>query len=137
MQLAREHLISHNIKPSVQRLAIMNYLLKNKIHPTADMIFNELFVAMPTLSRTTVYNTLKLLVEEKAIQMITIDEKNARYDADTSVHAHFKCKRCGEIFDVAVSGMNVVTVKADSHFVVDDVQLYCRGYCKKCIENHI
>ncbi len=137
MKLAQEHLISHNIKPSVQRMFIMDYLLENKIHPTADMIFNELYAKMPTLSRTTVYNTLKLLVEEKAIQMITIDEKNARYDADTSEHAHFKCKGCGEVFDVVVSGIDEITVKADNGFVVDDIQVYCRGYCKKCKENHI
>ena len=137
MNLAQEHLISHHIKPSVQRLSIMNYLLQNRTHPTADKIFSELYVSMPTLSRTTVYNTLKLLVEEKAIQMITIDEKNARYDADTSLHAHFRCKGCGEIFDVPVLGMDAVRVQADGRFEMDDIQLYCRGYCSKCKENHL
>lgn len=101
------------------------------------MIFSDLYVSMPTLSRTTVYNTLKLLVEEKAIQMITIDEKNARYDADTSLHAHFRCKGCGEIFDVPVLGMDAVRVQADGRFEMDDIQLYCRGYCSKCKENHL
>lgn len=136
MNPAQERLILHHIKPSVQRLSIMNYLLQNRTHPTADMIFNELYVSMPTLSRTTIYNTLKLLVEEKAIQMITIDEKNARYDADTSIHAHFKCKGCGEIFDVPVSGIEGITMQADERFITDEVQLYCRGYCKKCLENN-
>ena len=137
MELAQKHLILHNIKPSVQRVFIMNYLLENKIHPTADMIFNELYVKMPTLSRTTVYNTLKLLVEEKAVQMITIDEKNVRYDADTSRHAHFKCKGCGGVFDIITSEVDAITVKESEEFIIDDVQIYCHGYCKKCMKNLI
>ena len=27
-------LVSHGIKPSLQRIAIMNYLIENRIHPT-------------------------------------------------------------------------------------------------------
>ena len=30
----------------------------------------------------------------------TIDEKNTNFDADTSVHSHFLCKRCGHIYDL-------------------------------------
>ncbi len=132
MKTSQEHLISHHIKPSVQRIAIMNYLLKNRIHPTADMIFNDLYVEMPTLSRTTVYNTLKLLVEEKAIQMITIDEKNVRYDADTAVHAHFKCRKCDGIFDIPISEPAEIKLWRKNGFIIDDIQIYCRGYCKDC-----
>ena len=34
-----EYLTSYNIKPSVQRIAIMDYLLKNKTHPCIDEIY--------------------------------------------------------------------------------------------------
>ena len=34
-------LVSHGIKPSLQRIAIMNYLIENRIHPTVDMIFRH------------------------------------------------------------------------------------------------
>ena len=31
-----ERLLEHNIKPSMQRIAIMEYLMDNPIHPSAD-----------------------------------------------------------------------------------------------------
>lgn len=70
-----ERLLDHNIKPSVQRIAIMQYLMEYPVHPSADDIYTALSPSMPTLSKTTVYNTLKLFSEQGAAQMLTIDEK--------------------------------------------------------------
>ena len=53
-----------------------------------DMIYQELVRNIPTLSKTTVYNTLNLFLKRIAV-MITIDENETRYDADTSLHGHF------------------------------------------------
>lgn len=79
-----KRLQNHNIKPSVQRIAIMNYLIEHRTHPTVDEIYTALSPSIPTLSKTTVYNTLKLLSEQGAAQTLTIDERNTCYDADTS-----------------------------------------------------
>ena len=78
---AQNRLRRYNIKPSVQRMAVLDYLMTHHTHPTADTIFNALYPSIPTLSKATVYNTLNLLTEHGVIQMITIDEKNARFDA--------------------------------------------------------
>lgn len=53
-QEIQERLIFHNIRPSVQRMAIMGYLMSHSTHPTVDMIYNDLYPDMPTLSKTTV-----------------------------------------------------------------------------------
>ena len=45
----------------MQRIAIMEYLMEHPIHPSADDIYTALSPSMPTLSKTTVYNTLKLV----------------------------------------------------------------------------
>ena len=87
-----EYLLSYEIKPSVQRIAIMDYLLKHNTHPCIDEIYMALHDDIPTLSKTTVYNTLKLFIEHGAAKMLTIDERNACFDGDTSAHAHFQCK---------------------------------------------
>lgn len=96
---AQNKLRRYNIKPSVQRMAVLDYLMTHHTHPTADTIFNALYPSIPTLSKATVYNTLNLLTEQGVIQMITIDEKNARFDARETPHLHFRCNECGEIFD--------------------------------------
>ena len=88
---------SKGVSPSQQRIQILEYLLKNKIHPSVDTIFQNLVNQIPTLSKTTVYNTLALLREKQLIQVI-IDNNEIRYDADTEFHGHFKCLECGAIY---------------------------------------
>ena len=95
-----DYLLSFNVKPSVQRLAIMDYLLTHRTHPSIEEIYLALCDDIPTLSKTTVYNTLKLFVEHGAAQMLTIDEHNVCFDGDLSLHAHFLCKSCNKIFDL-------------------------------------
>ena len=101
----------YNIKPSVQRMAVLDYLMTHHTHPTADTIFNALYPSIPTLSKATVYNTLNLLTEHGVIQMITIDEKNARFDARETPHLHFKCASCGEIFDFDLPPLQIESLK--------------------------
>lgn len=128
-----EYLLSFGIKPSVQRIAIMDYLLTHRTHPAIDEIYLALCEDIPTLSKTTVYNTLKLFVEHGAAQMLTIDEKNTCYDADIEFHAHFLCKKCGKIFDLPSSvGPTKVTAMQDEGFKVDEIHQYFKGFCPSC-----
>ena len=52
-------LSGRGIRPSAQRIAVLKALLDFRVHPTAEQIFEVLSPTMPTLSLTTVYNTLK------------------------------------------------------------------------------
>ena len=140
-----DYLISYNIKPSVQRIAIMDYLLAHKTHPSIDEIYLALCKDIPTLSKTTVYNTLKLFVEHGAALMLTIDEKNACFDGDTSLHApvsythlrahetNFLCKKCGKIFDLPYSNEVKKVEQIDMNgFKVDEIHQYYKGICPAC-----
>lgn len=130
-----DRLLEYNIKPSMQRIAIMEYLMEHRTHPSADEIYTELSPSMPTLSKTTVYNTLKLFSEQGAALMLTIDERNANFDADTSQHAHFLCKQCGKIYDLPFS-KEVKTVEGlqmDGH-EVREMHYYYKGVCKECLK---
>ena len=95
-----DYLTAHGVKVSVQRVAVMQYLLQQMGHPTVDEIYQALVDHIPTLSKTTVYNTLRLLMEHGVVRMLTIDGKNANYDGVTEPHAHFLCHQCGRIFNI-------------------------------------
>ena len=72
MNLAtQKYLQQYGIKPSLQRMAIMEYLMAHHIHPTVDDIYIALYQSMPTLSKTTIYNTLKIFVGRKAVTAIS------------------------------------------------------------------
>ena len=128
-----EYLLSFKIKPSVQRIAIMDYLVKHHTHPSVDEIYLALCKEIPTLSKTTVYNTLKLFVEHGAAKMLTIDERNACFDSDLSTHAHFQCKSCGKIYDLPLQ-VKAEDIKRleDGGFIVDEVHCYYKGTCPDC-----
>jgi Fur family ferric uptake transcriptional regulator/Fur family peroxide stress response transcriptional regulator len=128
----KEVLLAYGVKPSLQRMAVMDYLVNHPIHPTADMIFNELYPSIPTLSKTTVYNTLKLLEESGAIQSITIDAQNVRYDANLTPHSHFRCTKCGCIEDLFISQPATMALPQSNKMLITDYQVYYKGYCEKC-----
>ena len=95
----KEYLLEHNIKPSYSRIHIMEYLLSKKSHPTVDEIYKELAKDIPTLSKTTVYNTLSIFADNNIARVVTIEDNETRYDADMLNHGHFKCKSCGVVYD--------------------------------------
>jgi len=126
-------LASLNIKPSVQRIAIMDYLLTHRTHPSAEVVYGDMHDTMPTLSKTTVYNTLKLLAEHGAALMLTIDENKVSFDGDTSPHAHFLCSKCGKIYDLLIPKTieNGIQVEIDGH-IITETHYYYKGICKNC-----
>ena len=130
---AYDYLMDHGVKPSVQRLAVMEYLLEHRTHPTADEIHSALISKIPTLSKTTVYNTLKLFVEHGAVQLLTIDEKNVKFDVVTSDHAHFLCTKCNKVYDIPLYMEHLLRSTAlPEDFEVECMSLYVRGICKHC-----
>ena len=128
-----DYLTLHGIKPSLQRMAVMEYLLDHRTHPTADEIYSALQPTMPTLSKTTVYNTLKILTDKGAALQLTIDERNCCFDADTSPHAHFLCTECGRVFDLKLLNKRLEKcAMLPKNFSIDQAQLYFRGICSEC-----
>ena len=125
------------IRPSIQRLAIFAFLKENKIHPDVETIFSHLSPIYPTLSKTTVYNTLQLFEESKIIQAIKIDDDKIRYDADISYHIHFKCCKCNRIFDVhnkenTEQFLNNFKEDLPSAFTINRFQTNVWGTCSEC-----
>jgi Fur family peroxide stress response transcriptional regulator len=130
-QQAAERLEKAGVRPSYQRLRIYQYLLANPVHPTVDAIYSALAGEIPTLSRTTVYNTLGLLAGKGLVSTITIEENENRYDADVSVHGHFKCDTCGRVsdFDLDQRGLKP---KGLAGFDIRYRHIYFRGFCDRC-----
>ena len=126
-------LVKAGIRPSLQRIAVLEYLMQHHTHPTADSIYNGLASDIPTLSRTTVYNTLHLLSENGVIQMLTIEGEQSRFDADTSSHAHFQCMKCGQVLDI----FKPDAASDEREFVcghrIHQCHIYYKGICKDCL----
>ncbi len=132
METAVQHLINHGIRPSVQRVAIMHYLMEHFTHPTVDTIYRDLLPEIPTLSRTTVYNTLQLLQEHNAVWALSIDKRNVHYDGNLKPHAHFLCRECGQVFDIEINDHLKSHLHSYPGFKVEKVELNYFGLCPNC-----
>ncbi|MDR1745675.1 MAG: transcriptional repressor [Tannerella sp.] len=130
-ELRKKYLVKHGIRPSLQRMAIMDYLLDHHTHPTVDEIYTAISPRIPTLSRTTVYNTLKLFVSQGVALYISIDDRNARFDGVIDKHAHFRCKDCGRIIDIPLSGREELFTELQG-MIVDYTSINIKGLCKLC-----
>ena len=130
---AYQRLMEKGIRPSLQRIAIMDWLINHPTHPTIEDVYKGLADSIPTLSKTTVYNTLRMLSEHNAAQMITIDEHRVCYDGNIKSHVHFYCKNCGKVIDFF--GETAPTVEPGKEIegnIVLEEQLYYRGICAEC-----
>jgi len=120
-----------DISPSIQRIRVLEYLQNSKNHPTVDNIYIDLVKEIPTLSKTTVYNILKLFTEKNVARTVRIGDNEARYDGDTSIHGHFKCDKCGNIYDFNVN-MDELKLSGLEKYKINGYHIYLNGICEKC-----
>ncbi len=118
-------------------MKIFDYISEQRNHPTPDTIYKYLIHDIPTLSKTSVYNTMDLFRQHNLVQMITIEENETRFDADTSEHGHFKCLKCGEVYDfrIETSDINNSSSPAGQNlpgFKITERHVYYKGLCSGC-----
>lgn len=121
-------------KVTPQRLAIYKVLANTKIHPSAEMIFNELQPHYPTMSLATVYKTVEILREIGLLQVLNAGEDSFRYDADTTMHPHVRCLQCGRVDDLHQidSSEFVSEVASKTPYQLTGQQFYFYGICPDC-----
>ncbi len=123
------------IRLSHQRMKILEYLCQNQNHPTADQIYACLHEEEPTLSKTTVYNTLHMMVQRGLIRAISIENNETRYDIIMEDHGHFKCTKCGEVIDFGID-FEALAAQDLSAFEISDKNVYFKGVCPTCLNRN-
>ncbi|MGB7063105.1 MAG: Fur family transcriptional regulator [Candidatus Zixiibacteriota bacterium] len=133
MKSAKNTLEAAGLKPTYPRLKVLEYLQKHEDHPAVEMIYEDLVAEIPTISKTTIYNTLNAFLEKGIIHGITITGTETRYDVKESPHHHLLCKSCGRIFDVEVHCPYEGQIEVDGHRI-DEKLGYFKGVCRECLE---
>lgn len=127
----KEKLVQHNIRPSFQRIKVMEFLYNHDNHPTVEDIYQSLAAEIPSLSKATVYNTLHALIEGGLARVISIDENEMRYEVMNKSHGHFKCEKCGCIFNFAVN-LDQISVDDLDQFSINEKNIFFKGLCPQC-----
>jgi Fur family transcriptional regulator, peroxide stress response regulator len=117
-----------------QREAILRLLRNTRSHPTADQIYDEVRKDIPNISKGTVYRNIQVLEEDGAISVLNINGTQSRYEVKQESHYHFRCKKCGRVFDLdePVELELDERVAKKTGFIVAYHQTEFRGICKDC-----
>ena len=124
---ALERLRAHEIQPTPQRLAIAQWILDSRAHPTADEVWQAVKTLHPTLSRATVYNTLNLFVEKRLLRTQVLREGNVVFDPHVAAHHHFIDEDSGEIRDIPFDALPVSGKFTLPGYEIHEFQIILRG----------
>ncbi len=121
-----------------QRMAIAEFLSKNKDHPTVDEIHRNIQRRYPTMSVATVYSTLELFKELGEVQELSIRKRGkACFDPNPGLHHHLLCRNCGKILDIEFehpSNCPIMGKESINGCKVEEVQAYLYGICSECLK---
>ena len=126
---------SEGFKLTPQRLSVIRYLIGNKSHPTAAVIYSALKKKYPSLSFSTVYNTLNMLEKIGEVQSLHLFHDFLNYDPDTGSHYHFVCRGCNSIIDIFPrDGENISLPEGEiSGNRIESSQVVFKGTCNSCL----
>jgi Fur family peroxide stress response transcriptional regulator len=128
------------MRTTPQRMAICKLLAETDSHPSAAMICEHVREQYPSLSLMTVYNTLNVLVDLGAINVLGhAGDDNVRYDADTSPHINLACISCHRIVDVP--SMQIVNLDSEissvSGYKLLGARMMYYGLCPACQNSNV
>jgi len=122
---------------SKQKETVLNVLMGTVSHPTADWIYAEVKKGIPNVSLGTIYRNLRVLKQEGKILELDLVGNVTRYDGNSRNHDHFRCEKCGRVFDLN-GAVDAVALEMDSKvsqrtgFKVLYHRLEFRGLCHDC-----
>ena len=115
------------VRPTPQRIAVINFALSTDSHPTADEVLANVRATCPTISRATVYNTLKLLVSKGLLRSQLLREGIVVFDSKVEAHHHFIDDETDRFYDVPWEAISVSGEDSVTGFNVREYQVVMRG----------
>lgn len=119
---------------SKQRKIILD-TLNSLYHPTAEELYNEINKINPTISRSTVYRNIGILLENKDIKKVKVLNGPDRFDGNSKEHYHIICENCGKVFDFIYNFeqeklKKSINQQTGTTININSITLY--GICEEC-----
>ena len=95
------HLREKGVRITETRKAVIDYIIQSHDHPSADMIYQALLSVFSNMSLATVYNNLKVLIDEGFVSELKVrNDTTTYYDFMGHQHLNVICEKCGRIADM-------------------------------------
>ncbi|MFN8847871.1 MAG: Fur family transcriptional regulator [Bdellovibrionales bacterium] len=129
-------LLDKGVQPTLQRIALCQYLLCNADHPTAEQVFNWAQENLHKISQATVYNTLGTLTEVGLVRTFRFPHSDkVVYDCNTQDHFHFFDEKTGQLHDVDPSSVDV-NFSLPNKYKINGFDLVFKGEVKQTTVGH-
>ena len=128
-QLLSTALERKGLKATRQRAHIFAVVKACRTHPTASQVYRRAKQEMPHLSLATVYNSLETLANCGLVRSVQLDRGPTHYCPNLSKHAHFHCKRTGQLYDIKLPEALLGELKAllPNDFQIDSLDIAFHG----------
>lgn len=125
---------AHGFKVTPQRMIIYEELLKNRDHPSTDMLYQRIKAIFPTISFDTVHRTLLTFAEIGVATIIEGTGNPKRFDSNLDKHHHFQCVRCQKLFDIYYASYDNLPIPPEiqSRFQILTQSVRLEGICPEC-----
>ncbi len=120
------------LKVTPQRLAIMRIVLR-KGHYNGEQIYEELKRSEPSISLSTVYNTLETLRDAGLVNSFEVNGVKW-YEAKVEPHVNVFCMDSNEIMDVEVDTTSIMTSLQQEGIEVKNLNIVVYADCTKLRE---
>lgn len=131
------YLAGMGLKHTKQRDVILTAFLDSPDHVSAEQLYQRVRKKAPSIGYTTVYRTLKLLVEAGLAQERRFDDGLTRYETEHAHHDHLVCLGCGKIIEfnseLIEDTQEKIAVEYGFEVVHHRHELY--GQCAECRAN--
>lgn len=120
---------------SAKREIIKNAVMANRIHPTADEVYQLVRKTNPEISLGTVYRDLNQLSSTGELLKITVPGGPDRYDGTLTEHQHAICEKCGKVEDFSYNTSEMISlIKKETGIIPKSVSLAITGLCCSCAD---
>ncbi len=128
-----EALRRNGFRATPQRIAIAQLVLGSEDHPSAEQIYDRVTRDNPSISLSTVYNTLRVMRDANMIRELAFGNNN-RYDPNTSIHINIFCQNCGEIIDTKNDTIEkeIELISKRRGFSITGHRFDLYGVCRSC-----
>ena len=132
----RDLLSAKGVKTTREREVILRELEARKDHFNAKKLYFYLHQKGATVSRPTIYRTLKILEKLHCVEKLDIRTNCFYYGPllQKKEHGHLICEGCGKIIDFSSSSLEIpkAEVCKDNDFKLDNISIQVFGLCRDC-----
>ena len=128
-----DYLDAHGMRKTTERYAILHRIMNANGHFTIEELQQMIDEDGFRVSRSTVYNTVELLIEAKMLRRHMFEGMQAQYERITLPHTHLICTNCGKVKEVRDPNFAAfMNARRFNAFNTDHYSLYVYGTCSTC-----